>query len=365
MEKKNLLVLVGGRSTEHIISLRSGNSVVLALNKDKYNIFLVGISKEGSWNLYPYDDFLDHAADNEKITLKPSKNLVYLDNIEGLTYLMDKGSHQAIVEIHVAFPVLHGAYGEDGVVQGHFRSLNLAFVGVDVLASSVGMDKEVSKRLWRDAGIPIAQYILVNHQNREKITFDFAVGQLGLPLFVKPANAGSSVGVHKVTHSEEFYKAIHDGFLYDRKLLIEEAVIGTEVECAILGNDYPEASVLGGIKVAETFYNFENKYISATGANKTIPLDLPETLALAIRESAVKAYQAIGGEGLSRVDFFLRDDHTFVINEINTLPGFTSISMYPKLWEASGLPYTDLLDRLIELGFERHHKMNLLKTSWV
>lgn len=364
MDKKNLLVIVGGQSPEHIISLRSGNSVVAALDKHKYNIFLAGISKVGIWYLFPYDDFLENPDDNSKISLKEGNRKVYLDNINGKVFLTDKTTHDIIDQIDIAFPVLHGAYGEDGVIQGLFRSLNLPFVGVDILASSVGMDKDVAKRLWRDAGIPVARYILLNHQNKHDVTFSTAESMLGLPLFIKPANAGSSVGVHKVTNEDEFIHAISDAFLYDRKLLIEEAVSGIEVECAVLGNENPKASVLGGVKVTQTFYSFENKYISSASTEKSIPLQLPEDLTLRIRQTAIQAYQVIGCEGLSRVDFFLREDGTFVINEINTMPGFTSSSMYPKLWEASGLPYSDLLDQLIDLGWKRHQIVKTLKTTW-
>jgi len=361
---KNVLVILGGPSTEHIISLRSGWSVINNLNTEKYNIYIVGINKQGQWHLYDKYSLLDNENSNDKIALKPGNRLVYLDNLDGIIYLIDKETHKKINFIDIAFPVLHGAYGEDGVIQGLFRGLNLAFVGVDIMASSVGMDKEISKKLWNEAGIPIADYIVVNARNIKEITFDIAKRKLGLPIFVKPANAGSSVGVHKVNTEEEFHNAIRDGLQYDRKLLIEEAVIGTEVECAILGNDFPEASVLGGVKVSDTFYSFETKYISATGADKAIPLELPKQLSELLRATAIRAFLAIGGEGLSRVDFFLRDDHTFVINEINTFPGFTSSSMYPKLWAATGVPYSELLDKLIHLGFERHKRTSQLKTSW-
>lgn len=355
---------MGGPSTEHIISLRSGNGVVSNIDKEKYNIYIVGISKEGQWYLYSSHSYLDNENDNEKISLKPGTQPVYLEKINDIPHLMDKNTHESISSMDVAFPVLHGAYGEDGVIQGHFRSNNLAFVGVDVMASAIGMDKEVSKRLWRDAGIPIANYLLVTHSNKDTITFEDAVGKLGLPMFIKPANAGSSVGVNKVSTQQEFEAALLDGFRYDRKLLIEEAVIGTEVECAILGNENPEASVLGGIKVSDTFYSFETKYISNSGASKTISLDLPYSLTETLQQMAIKAFIAIGGEGLSRVDFFLRDDHSFVINEINTLPGFTSSSMYPKLWAATGLAYSDLLEKLIDLGIQRHMNTSKLKTTY-
>lgn len=360
----NVLVIVGGKSPEHAISLRSGRSVIQALDKSKYNLFVVGIDKNGIWKLYHTDDFLDHADDNKLIALKPSDRQVYLEASGKSTYLLLKSGNQRIAKIDIAFPVLHGPYGEDGVVQGLFRSANVAFVGVDLMSSAVGMDKDIAKRLWRDAGIPIARFEVINHQNKRKKSFAEVSSVLGLPLFVKPANAGSSVGVHKVTNEAEFQAAIADGLQYDRKLLVEEAIQGIEVECAILGNENPKASVIGAIIPTEQFYSYDAKYISSTGAKLQIPADISVTVSNKIKKLAVKAFSCIGAEGLSRVDFFLTAEGRLVLNEINTMPGFTSISMYPKLWEASGIPYSRLLDTLIDLGLQRHKKVAKLKMVW-
>ncbi|MBK8348291.1 MAG: D-alanine--D-alanine ligase [Saprospiraceae bacterium] len=364
MAKINLAIIIGGKSPEHAISLRSGKSVVAALDKDKYDITLIGITKEGNWYLQDPNDFLLHADDNKLISLKPSDTRVFLDTDGKKTNLHNRKNNRKICKIDAAFPVLHGAFGEDGIIQGIFRTVNVAFVGVDLLASAVGMDKDIAKRLWRDAGIPIAAFEVVDQSNKSKIRFESVVKKLGLPLFIKPANAGSSVGVHKVTSKEEFVHAIQDGFQYDRKLLIEEAITGIEVECAVLGNEDPKPSVIGAIIPTEKFYSYDAKYISSTGAKLMIPADIPEEVSTLIQKTAVKAFKCIGAEGLSRVDFFLKPDNTIVLNEINTLPGFTSISMYPKLWAATGVPYQELLDQLIQYGIKRHKAVSKLKTVW-
>jgi D-alanine-D-alanine ligase len=364
MTKKNLAVIIGGKSPEHAISLRSGKSVVQALNKEKYTIFVIGIDKKGIWFLHNADDFLENENDTASIALKASGVEVYLYSDGKQTYLLRRSDNRKITRLDVAFPVLHGAFGEDGVIQGIFRSVNLAFVGVDVLASAVGMDKDVAKRLWRDAGIPVADFVTVTPETRNTFTFEIVSTKLGLPLFVKPANAGSSVGVHKVLTAQEYKTALGDSFLYDRKILVEEAIPGIEIEVAILGNEFPKASAVGAIVPTEAFYSFEAKYISSTGAKLLIPAPIPTAVSKRVRNLAIKAFQCIGAEGLSRVDFFLKEDETLVLNEINTLPGFTSISMYPKLWEASGVNYSELLDRLIQLGIKRHQKIKKLKTTW-
>ena len=363
MSKLNLVVLLGGKSPEHNISLISGNSVINALNKDKYDITVVGIDKAGQWWLQDSRHYLNNSDDPGSISLVRAEIPVALDTDGTHSWLINRHNNERIARIDVIFPVLHGANGEDGVLQGCFRMANVAFVGVDVMASSVGMDKDMSKRLWRDAGIPIADFVIVDLSNRTAIKYDEVTDKLGLPLFVKPANAGSSVGVSKVVDEASFSYAMNEAFKYDRKVLIEEAVDGIEVECAVLGNEHPEASVVGAIIPTETFYSYEAKYISSTGAKLMIPADIPENVSNDIRNTAIKAFKVIGGEGLSRVDFFLRADHTIVLNEINTLPGFTSISMYPKLWEASGLPYPELLDRLIALALSRHQQMQALQMT--
>lgn len=364
MGKLSLAVIIGGKSPEHAISLRSGRSVINALNKEKYDIAVIGIEKDGTWCLHPYDDFLLHADDNSKIALKPSKKRVFLDTKGNKTLLIDRKSNKKIKKIDVAFPVLHGPNGEDGIIQGLLRNVNVPFVGVDILASAIGMDKDIAKRLWRDAGIPIARYETLLKSDKSKISYQELVKKLGSPLFVKPANAGSSVGVHKVTNQDEFKFAVNDAFQYDRKLLVEEAIEGIEVECAVLGNENPKPSVIGGIVPTEKFYSYDAKYISSTGAKLMIPADIDSKTSRLIQKTAIKAFQCIGAEGLSRVDFFLKKDNSIVLNEINTLPGFTSISMYPKLWEASGVTYVSLLDQLIQLGIRRHQSLSKLKMVW-
>ncbi len=357
----NLLVIIGGRSPEHAISLISGKNVIKALDRSKYDISVVGIDKTGQWYLMDNDNFLDNHESAQLVALKPSSTKVYLDTDGKKTFLYNRKGNKKIKKIDVAFPVLHGNYGEDGVIQGLFRSVNLAFVGVDLMASAIGMDKDIAKRLWRDAGIPIANFEIIDHSNRSKIKYESIVKKLGSPIFVKPANAGSSVGVHKVGNKEEFVAAVDDAMQYDRKLLVEEAIVGIEVECAVLGNENPKASVIGAIMPTDKFYSFDAKYISSTGAKLMIPADISPSTSKKIQDFAIKAFKCIGGEGLSRVDFFLTADDRLVLNEINTLPGFTSISMYPKLWEASGISYSDLLDHLINLGIQRHKKVSKLK----
>ena len=350
--KIKLLILTGGPSTEHEVSLRSCKSITDTIDRSKYEITLVGIEKSGRWALLDMNNYLESNPGEAFYKMKPSDREVSIGYKNGKTQLTENG--QVVKEVDVVFPVLHGAYGEDGVLQGILRSCNVAFVGVDLMASAIGMDKDVCKRLWRDAGIPIAAYEVITLSDRSKYTYDLIRLRLGDTVFVKPANAGSSVGVHKVTDAASFEYALNDAFLYDRKILIEEAVAGIEVECAVLGNESPEASVVGEIKPTHSFYSYEAKYVDEGGANIRIPAEISKSVSDLIRETAIKAYTAIGAEGLSRVDFFLRPDESIIINEINTMPGFTSISMYPKMWEATGLSFPDLIDRLISLGMERH-----------
>jgi D-alanine-D-alanine ligase len=357
--KIKLLILTGGPSTEHEVSLRSCKSITDIIDRSKYEITLIGIEKSGRWTLLDVNNYLDIIPGAAFYMMKSSDREVSLGYKNNKTQLTENG--QVVTEVDVVFPVLHGAYGEDGVLQGILRSFNVAFVGVDLMASAIGMDKDVCKRLWRDAGIPIAAYEVITLSNRSKFSYDKISRKLGDTVFVKPANAGSSVGVHKVSDAASYEDALNDAFLYDRKVLVEEAIAGIEVECAVLGNEIPEASVVGEIKPTHSFYSYVAKYVDDGGANIRIPAEINTSVSDLIKETAIKAYTAIGAEGLSRVDFFLREDESIVINEINTMPGFTSISMYPKMWEASGLAFSDLIDRLVSLGMERHGVKSKLK----
>jgi len=365
LRKINVGILFGGKSTEHEVSLQSAKNVIDAIDKQKYEVTLIGIDKSGRWYLNDRSHFLLNENDPKLIALnKSSINMMFVPGAEGSQAISPLGGGSAS-HIDVVFPVLHGACGEDGTMQGLLKLAGIPFVGAGVLGSAVGMDKDVAKRLLRDAGIPIAKFIIVHKWDREGLTFSQVSGELGLPLFIKPANAGSSVGVSKVRNEEQFQAALAAAFQYDTKVLIEEFIEGREVECAVLGNEAPIASRVGEIKAQQEFYSYEAKYIDENGAVLEIPANLPEDVVKQIQTVAVKAFKVLCCEGMARVDFFLTKDNRAVINEINTIPGFTKISMYPKLWEISGIAYPDLIDRLIQLALERHANEKELKTDRV
>jgi D-alanine-D-alanine ligase len=259
---------------------------------------------------------------------------------------------------------MHGPYGEDGTIQGFLKMADVPFVGAGILGSAVGMDKDVMKRLLRDAGIPVGKFIVL--QSHDKITpFAEAEAALGSPLFIKPANMGSSVGISKVADGAEYTAAVDLAFRYDDKIVVEEFIPGREIECGVLGNEEPAASVPGEVIPAHDFYSYDAKYLDEKGASLQIPAKLDEKTVKRIQELAIKTFRALCCEGLARVDFFLKTNGDLIVNEINTIPGFTKISMYPKMWEASGVSYTDLITRLIELAISRHEKIARLKTSFV
>lgn len=275
---------------------------------------------------------------------------------------MNLDTHQSERSIDVVFPILHGPFGEDGTIQGLLKLANVPFVGASVLGSAVGMDKDVMKRLLREAEIPIGKFL--TFKEKDIPTYEEAVKNLGLPLFVKPANMGSSVGVSKVREKKDFDKAVWEAFKYDRKILIEEGIKGREIECSVLGNDNPIASIPGEVIPNHDFYSYEAKYIDKDGATLEIPAKLSNEIIKKIQILTVKTFKTLSCEGLGRIDFFLKENGDILVNEINTIPGFTSISMYPKLWEASGISYTELIDRLIQLALERFKKEKKLKTSY-
>ena len=363
MSKIRVGILFGGRSAEHEVSLQSAKNIVDAIDKNKYDVVLIGIDKNGGWHLDEGSRFLLQAtkselpalaAGGEKLAMVPGKQEDQLVLLSG---------HGSPGSLDVVFPVLHGPFGEDGTVQGLLKLANIPFVGAGVLGSAVGMDKDVMKRLLRDAGIPIAKFVTLNKYSAKAVTFDDARDQLGLPLFIKPANLGSSVGIHKVRTPEEFDRAVEDAFKFDNKVLIEECINGREIECSVLGNEQPVASVLGEILPSHEFYSYEAKYLDESGAALEIPAKLPEEISERIRQTAIKTFSVLCCEGMARVDFFLRDGDEIIVNEINTIPGFTRISMYPKLWEASGLPYSQLIDKLIGLAIEKFDREKGLKTD--
>jgi D-alanine-D-alanine ligase len=263
--------------------------------------------------------------------------------------------------LDVVFPILHGPFGEDGTVQGLLKLANLPFVGAGVLGSAVGMDKDVMKRLLRDADVPIGKFLVF--QRADKINFALVKKTLGMPLFVKPANLGSSVGISKVAKPAEFAAAVKEAFRYDNKIIIEEFIKGREIECSVLGNDKPIASLPGEIVVNRDFYSYAAKYLDDQGARLEIPASLPKARIKEVRDLALRAYRALCCEGMARVDFFVQANGRVLVNEINTIPGFTKISMYPKMWEATGISYSKLIDRLIQLAIQRHGSEKRLRTS--
>jgi D-alanine-D-alanine ligase len=362
-EKIRVGIVFGGKSAEHEVSLQSAKSIIEAIDKDKFEIVLIGIDHSGKWYLNEDTNYLLNANDPKQIQLFHTDDEVGLIPGEESNQLMNINTQQRIGAVNVVFPVLHGPFGEDGTIQGLLKLANIPFVGASVLGSAVGMDKDVMKRLLRDAGIPIARFLVCHRIGRDDISFDTIAEDLGLPLFIKPANLGSSVGVSKVKNRDDFSRALQMAFEYDSKVIIEEFIDGREIECSVLGNESPRASVPGEILPQHEFYSYEAKYIDENGALLEIPAKLSAEISRRVQELAVQSYQVLCCEGMARVDFFLRSDTEVIVNEINTIPGFTKISMYPKLWEASGLPYVELIEELIQLAIERFEREQQLKTQ--
>lgn len=356
-------VLFGGKSAEHEVSLQSAKNVVNAIDKTKYEVILIGIDKSGRWHLGDDLQFLLHEDNPRLIELKKINKNVALVVEKDTGVLMQLSNPTRVEPVDVIFPVLHGPFGEDGTVQGLLKLANVPFVGAGVLGSAVGMDKDVMKRLLRDAGVPTPKFLVFNRQRCKNLQFDQVVRELGLPFFVKPANLGSSVGINKVKTRDDFDHAIADALLYDHKLLIEEYIKGREIECSVLGNETPIASFPGEIIPQHEFYSYDAKYIDEKGAILEIPAKLSDEMVKQVRQMAIKAFQVLCCEGMARVDFFLRDNQELLVNELNTIPGFTRISMYPKLWEFSGISYSELIDRLIQLALERHESEKRLRSS--
>ncbi len=354
-------VIFGGKSSEHEVSLQSAKSIISALDSGKYETVLIGIDKNGRWQLQDNSKYLLNSADPKLIKLnKSNTNLSLVPGTNSQQMIVPISSKSAPY-IDVAFPVLHGTYGEDGTVQGLLEVLDIPFVGAGVLGSAVGMDKDVMKRLLRDAGLPVAKFATI--ARGQTINFAKIKKQLGMPVFVKPANNGSSVGVSKAANSKELTQAIKKAFQFDNKILIEGFVKGREIEISVLGNEAPIASIAGEVIPTHDFYSYDAKYIDEQGAALQIPAKLLKPVLKKMQDVAIEAYKALCIEGMARVDMFLTKNNRIVINELNTIPGFTKISMYPKLWEASGVSYSKLLDALIKLAIVRHQRQKKLKTS--
>jgi D-alanine-D-alanine ligase len=363
MQKINVGIIFGGRSAEHEVSLQSAKNVIDAIDKNKYEVTLIGIDKEGNWQLSDINDYLENADNPKTIRLKPSNNQLAIVPGSKHSQLRNIFTREDLPLLDVVFPVMHGTYAEDGTMQGLLKLADIPYVGPDVLGSSVSMDKDVMKRLMRDAGIPNADFLVFQKHQAEQADYQQVVDKLGEPVFIKPANMGSSVGVNKARNKEEFFRYLHHAFEFDNKVVVEEFIKGREIECAVLGNEDPQASVPGEIMAHHEFYSYEAKYLDEKGATLQIPADLPADIAVEVRKLAVKTFKVLACEGLSRVDMFVTEDQKIFVNEINTLPGFTKISMYPKLWENTGISYTALIDRLLTHAIERYQRDRQLKTS--
>jgi D-alanine-D-alanine ligase len=365
--KVHVGIIFGGRSGEHEISLRSARSIVEAIDRDTYDVSLIGIDRGGRWHLLDEPAFLQLTAATLPV-VNGTGNEVMLLPAPGKGELIDPERPAApIRRLDVIFPALHGTYGEDGTMQGFLELADIPYVGAGVLGSALGMDKDVQKRLLQAAGLPVVPFLAVTRNawaaDRQRITRH--VTMFGLPLFVKPANLGSSVGISKVKTADALPAAVAAAFEYDDKIVIEKGLDAREIECAVLGNDAPEASVPGEICPQAEFYSYEAKYLDEHGAALKIPAPLSAAQTAAVRALAVHTFQLLECAGMARVDFFLeRATQTLYVNEINTIPGFTTISMYPKLWEASGVAYRELVHRLIELARQRHAQRRRLKKTY-
>jgi D-alanine-D-alanine ligase len=365
-KKLRVGVIFGGRSGEHEVSLRSAESIINAIDKSRYEVVPIAISQEGRWlvsgdatALLP--QAVLRSGDHRQVAIigDPTR--------QGLMRLDSKAGGGPNLPLDVVFPVLHGTYGEDGTIQGLLEMAGVPYVGCGVLASATGMDKVVMKQLFAQAGLTVGKYewfLRSSWEENADAIIKRIARSLGFPVFVKPANLGSSVGISKAGDKRELKDAIDDAERYDRRVIVERAIVGREIEVSVLGNDNPVASLPGEIIAGHDFYDYEDKYIDNKSKTE-IPAKLPKKVIERIQRDAVRAFQAIDGAGLARVDFFVEEGtNRVIINEINTMPGFTSISMYPKMWEASGVSYSELIDRLIDLAIERHRDRSRNLTSY-
>jgi D-alanine-D-alanine ligase len=363
VKKTRVIILFGGRSAEHEISILSARNVLGALDRQRFEPVLIGIDRAGRWHRESERTLAAATGDPRALALDPAAPTVSIE--QGLvTGSLD----DAATDDLVVFPVLHGTFGEDGTVQGLLELGDVPYVGAGVLGSAIGMDKDVAKRLLRDAGIPVVDFTVVTSAAfaRDPAAALSGAARLGWPLFVKPVNAGSSVGVSRVNGPDGLAPAVRAALAFDRKVLIERAVDAREIECAVLGNDEPVASVPGEILVhhKDGFYSYDAKYVDPSGASWKIPADLPPATTAHVQTLAVETFRTLELAGLARIDFFLsRADGALYVNEVNTLPGFTAVSMYPKMWEASGLSQTDLLTRLVELALQRWKARRTIHTG--
>ena len=363
-QKTHVGLIYGGLSSEHEVSISSARNVFEALDPERYRVTPIRIGHDGRWHI---EDPARAALRKPDVVPDASGNRALFSPAHGdariLVERVDEhgAARSEALALDVAFLMLHGQNGEDGRVQGFLRTLGIPYVGADVLGSAACMDKEVTKRLLRDSGLPIVPFRIIRFG--QHLAFEEATEALGLPLFVKPANSGSSVGTSKVTAEKEYARAVDEAFAYDNKVLVETAITGREIECAVIGNEEPRTTTPGEIVSTAAFYTYDAKYKDADAARMQVPADIPVTVADRIRALAADAYRLLGCEGMARVDFFLTPEHDLFINEINTIPGFTERSMFPVMWEHEGMSSGELVDTLLQLAFDRHKRDARLKTT--
>jgi D-alanine-D-alanine ligase len=367
MEKLRIGLLFGGRSVERDVSIVSARSILAALDQSRYEVSLLAVDPQGRWHLAAAHTTLSEAQEEACVFLPadPESTTLVAAGKKTTSALESLGD---ATQLDVIFPIIHGRGGEDGALQGLLELAEVPYVGSGVLSSAVQMDKDIAKRLLSAAGLPVTPWVTFREFELDQIGLlaaaERAEAEIGFPVFVKPANSGSSVGIASAESIPELVAALADARRYDRKVIVEASIDAREIEVAVLGNDEPEASVPGEIRATRAFYDYDAKYLD--GATELIiPAPLSDGQAEAIRSTAIRAYQTLEAEGMARVDFLIdRETGQFYVNELNSLPGFTDGSMYPKLWEASGVPYSALLDRLIELALERHAEQAALETVY-
>lgn len=375
---KTVAIIYGGKSSEHEVSLVSASSVIRNINRNKFNICLIGITKKGVWYKQP-DSELERVLSNQDAVLQ------ILEDKNNVVSILPSGKQNCfltlngIMSVQIVFPVVHGTFCEDGTLQGLLDMAEIPYVGCGCLSSALTMDKEKTKVIWSKAGLNVVPYVLmtrsiINNSKKYDQVFSYAIEELGFPLFVKPCNAGSSVGASKATSKKELSMALTEAFLWDNKVLIEKAINAREIECSVTGISCLEdesnpcsvckAYLPGEILPTHSFYDYDAKYNDPDGAELQIPANISDEQIQEIQKLAVDAYRAVDASGLSRVDFFIsKDDGKIYLNEINTLPGFTSISMFPKMCNASGLKYSDLIELLLEEALEKYNSKSELQTS--
>jgi len=363
--KKTIAVVCGGKSGEHEVSLRSAFYVYNNIDKKKYRAVVIAVDKKGKWYFsYNFEDIIN--TKNQLWKLKSNLEEIVLLKSKKCSQVFSLMKKKNLIGIDIFFPLIHGTYGEDGCLQGFFELLDIPYVGAGVLGSAIAMDKEIAKRLLILEKIPVAEFVVIKKEDTPieiKNKVDEAIKEFHFPLFIKPVSLGSSVGVSKVFNKKEIDKAVKEAFRYDTEIMIEKFMNGREIECSVLGNLHPKASLPGEIK-SRSFYSYEAKYLNAEDAKLLVPAPLSKKLIKKVQELSIRTFQVLKLQSMARIDFFLKPNGKLIVNEANTIPGFTQISMYPKLWQVSGIKYSKLIDKLIQFAIENYNKKNKLKRDF-